>query len=92
MNIVAMNQMGYHLLMDFSLVYPNLQESTLSRFSEHPFSQISLYRITECEGCHFLVVLTSAGSQQLKPLSSYVMIYIWAMVQVPSCRSQISWH
>lgn len=92
MNIVAMNQNGYHLLMDFSPVYPSLQESTLSRFSEHPFSQISLCRITQCEGCHFLVVLTSAGSQQLKPLSScYVMIYTWAIVQVPSCRSQISW-
>ena len=87
-----MNQNGYHLLMDFSPVYLNLQESTLSRFSEHPFGQISLCRITPCEGCHFLVVLTSAGSQQQKPLSScYVMIYIWAMVQVPSCRSQISW-
>lgn len=92
MNIVAMNQIGYHLLMDFSPAQPILQESALSRFSEHPFSRISLCKITECEGCHFLVVLISAGSPQLKPLSScYVTIHTLAMVQLPSCRSQISW-
>ena len=85
-----MNQIGDHLLMAFFPVQPILQESALSRFSEYPLSRISLCRITECETCHFLLVLLSAGSQQLKPLSSCRDLCM-SEAQVPSRRSQISY-